>query len=388
MLTPGMAGGDPPPWRPPRQVLTFRLRSIPTTGFPGLHRPMRRTLTLLAVLAVAGAAAWWLWPRPPVGAPAAQARASTAVETATAEERDVTPTLEAPGTLRANEDVVLRPEISGRVSAIRFEEGQHVQRGAVLVQLDDSVYRAEVDKARVNLELADRNFDRARDLLERKLGSVRDSDIARAALDSAEAELALARARLDKTRILAPFDGLAGLRDVSPGDYVAPGQDLVRVVDLDTIKVDFRLPEVALPLVEEARQVVVLPDALPGETLAGEVYAMEPAVTEAGRSLTLRARVANPGARLKPGMFARVRLTAGSSVRGIVIPEAAVIPGSDGPEVFRVTAGRAERVAVALGQRGPGWVQVTDGLSAGDAVVVAGQEKLRAGSPVTEAGGG
>ncbi len=349
---------------------------------------MRKILPVLVILILAAASGWWLWPRAPAGRTGMAERPPVAVETAVVEERDVTPTLETPGTLRANEDVILRPEISGRVTAIRFEEGQRVERGSVLVQLDDSLYRAEVDKARVNLDLARRNYDRARDLLEQKLGSVRDMDIARASLDSAEAELALARARLDKTTILAPFDGVAGLRDVSPGDYVAAGQDLVRVVDLDTIKVDFRLPESALKLVEDARKIVVVPDALPGETLSGEVYAIEPAVTEAGRSLTLRARLPNPGARLKPGMFARVRLTAGSSVRGVVVPEAAIVPGAQQPDVFRLNAGRAERVAVAIGQRGPGWAQITEGLSPGDVVVIAGQEKLRDGSPVADSGGG
>lgn len=343
---------------------------------------MRKILPLLIVVALAVAAGWWLWPRPPAGPPAMPQAQAVSVETAVAEERDVTPTFETPGTLRANEDVMLRPEISGRVASIRFDEGQRALRGQLLVQLDDSVYRAEVDKARVTLELARRNFDRARDLLERRLGSVRDMDIARAELESAEAELALARARLDKTRIEAPFDGIVGLRRVSPGDYVAAGQDLVRFVDLDTIKLDFRLPESVLPLIETARAVTVLPDALPGERLAGEVYAIEPAVTETGRSLTLRARVANPGARLKPGMFARVELVSGIAVRGVVVPEAAIVPAVDAPALFKLRDGHAHRVVVTIGQRGPGWVHVEGDVAAGDVVVIAGQDRLRDGAPV------
>jgi len=354
---------------------------------PQTVSPMRNFLPLTIVVALAAAAAWWLWPKPPAGPPAQQAPRSVAVETAVAEERDVTPTLETVGTLRANEDVMLRPEISGRVSEIGFQEGQRVRRGRLLVQLDDALYRAEVDKAKVELDLAERNFDRARDLLDNKLGGVRDVDVARAELDSARAELVLAQARLDKTRIEAPFDGVAGLRKVSPGDYVAAGQDLVRFVDLDTMKVDFRLPESVLPLVEGATEVTVLPDALPGERLAGTVYAIEPAVTEAGRSLTLRARVRNPDARLKPGMFARVELTSGIPVSGVVIPEAAIIPEADQPSVFRVVDGLAQRVKVTVDQRGPGWVHAREGLEPGDVVVIAGQEKLRDGAPVEAAAG-
>lgn len=351
---------------------------------------MRKFLPYLLILAVTAATGWWLWPRAPGGPAGAggPAAVAVAVETAVAEERDVTPTLEAVGSLRANEDVVLRPEISGRVVAIRFTEGQRVARGAPLVVLDGSVYRAELDKARVNLDLARRNHERARELVEKKLGSVRDEDVAEAALRSAEAELALAKARLDKATITAPFAGMVGLREVSPGDYVAAGQDLVRIVDLDIMKVDFLLPESALPLVGEADTIKVLPDALPGESFDGQVYAMEPAVTETSRSLTLRARIANSGARLKPGMFARVQLKASHAMRGVVVPETAIVPGAERPAVFRVNAGRAEHVPVSVGERGPGWVQVTDGLAAGEVVVVAGQEKLRDGALVETAPAG
>ena len=350
---------------------------------------MRKFLPYVVILALTAMLGWWLWPRPPAGPGGGFGDGGPVpVEMAAAEERDVTPTLVAVGSLRANEDVVIRPEIGGRVDAIRFTEGQRVARGAPLVLLDGSVYRAEVDKAQVGLDLARRNHDRARDLLEKKLGSVNDRDIAEAALHSAEAELALARARLAKATLAAPFAGIVGLRSVSPGDYVAAGQDLVRLVDLDTMKVDFQLPESALPLLGEGDTVVVLPDALPGERFDGRVYAIEPAVTETGRSLTLRARITNPGGRLKPGMFARVELRASRPVRGIVVPEAAIIPGAKSPAVFRVNAGRAERVAVSVGERGAGWVQVTDGLAAGEVVVVAGQEKLRDGAPVATAPAG
>jgi membrane fusion protein (multidrug efflux system) len=350
---------------------------------------MRKFLPFAVILALATALAWWLWPRPPSGPGGGFGGGGPVmVETAVAEERDVTPTLQAIGSLRANEDVVLRPEIGGRVDAIRFTEGQRVARGVPLVVLDGSVYRAEVDKARVAVDLARRNHDRARDLLEKKLGSVNDRDVAEAALRSAEAELALEQARLAKATLSAPFAGIVGLRSVSPGDYVAAGQDLVRLVDLDTMKADFQLPESALPLLGDSDAVTVLPDALPGVRFEGKVYAVEPAVTETGRSLTLRARITNPEGRLKPGMFARIELRASQPVRGIVIPEAAIVPGSESPAVFRVTAGRAESVPVAVGERGAGWVQVTEGLAAGEVVVVAGQEKLRDGVPVATAPAG
>jgi membrane fusion protein, multidrug efflux system len=344
---------------------------------------MRRSLPFIVLAAVAALAAWWLWPRAP-GAGPKPARGGFAqpVVTAAAIEEDVTPVLSAVGTLRANDDVILRPEVAGRVAAIRFEEGQAVRRGQPLVRLDASLWQAEADKAHAAAELARRNFARVRELQEQSLASGRDRDNAQAELDASAAELAVTEARLQKATIAAPFDGVAGLRKVSVGDYVAPGQDLVRIVDLDPLKVDFELPETALPAIGTARNVEVSVTAVPGLRLSGEVYAVEPAVTDAGRNLLLRARLANPDGRLKPGLFARVQLQTGVRIRGITVPEAAIVPSSAGTVVFRAAGDHAESVPVTLGERRNGRVQVLAGVAAGDAIVVAGQEKLHDGAPI------
>ncbi|MCB1863573.1 MAG: efflux RND transporter periplasmic adaptor subunit, partial [Gammaproteobacteria bacterium] len=152
--------------------------------------------------------------------------------------------VEAVGNLRANEAIVLRPEIDGRITAIAFEEGERVRRGQVLMRLDDSVFAAELAQAEARLALGQTNFERADSMKKQGYGSDQEKDRTASELRVNRAEVALAQARLAKTRLLAPFDGLLGLRNVSVGDYVQPGTDLVSLFDLSVLKVDFRIPEI------------------------------------------------------------------------------------------------------------------------------------------------
>ncbi|MBL8660419.1 MAG: efflux RND transporter periplasmic adaptor subunit, partial [Rhodospirillales bacterium] len=203
-----------------------------------------------------------------------------------------------------------------------------------------------------------------------------------ASLDSDRAKVDLAEARLDKTRITAPFSGMIGLRRVSVGDYVSSGEDLVNLESIDPIKVDFRIAERHLSDLRAGQELELEVDAYPGRRFRGRVFAVDPQVDPGGRSIALRAEVPNPDGLLRPGLFSRIRLVLNVRDDAITVPEQAIIPVGEERYVFTVVDGKAVKTKITLGQRGPGWVEVTRGLSAGDVVVTAGQLKIREGSAV------
>jgi membrane fusion protein (multidrug efflux system) len=288
----------------------------------------------------------------------------------------------AVGSLKSNESVVLRPEIAGRIAAIHLREGMPAAKGAVLVALDASTQAAELRQAEANLALSQANHRRTEELYEKKFVSARARDEAAANLKVLEAAVALAQARLQKTQIRAPFAGIVGIRNVSIGDYVKEGQELVNIEDIGALKADFRLPESYLSRLRKGQSVEVSTDAMPGQTFKGTLDAIDPLLDASGRAILLRARLENPDLKLRPGMFVRVRLAFGGERQGLAVPEEALVPAGDDNFVFRVVEGKAQRVMVKVGQRRGATVEITEGLKAGDEVVSAGQLKLRDGVPV------
>jgi membrane fusion protein (multidrug efflux system) len=286
------------------------------------------------------------------------------------------------GTLRSNESVMLRPEVAGRVTEIGFAEGSVVTAGTVLVKLDDSIPRAELAQAEAELELAQANARRAQDLYARGAGSAVARDQAVATLRTATAAVELGRARLGKFRLVAPFDGIVGLRRVSPGEFVNVGADIVNLESIDPIKLDFRVPEVFLSRIRVGQRLVVTVDAFPDRTFPGEITAIDPAIDPVGRSIAVRASLPNRDGLLRPGLFARVRLTLREEPQAIVVPEAAIMPFGGRMLVMKVVDGKAQPQPVTLGLRREGRVQVTEGLAPGDVVVTAGQMKLQPGATV------
>ena len=305
------------------------------------------------------------------------------VEAATARLGKVERAILAVGTLRSNQSIVVRPEIAGRVAKIHFDEGHKVPAGAPLISLDDSIARAEVAQARASLALSQANFQRANELLERRAGTARARDEALAKLRTDEATLALSQARLEKMTIIAPFEGIVGLRKVDLGDFIAVGQDIANLEDVDPMKVDFRVPEVYLAAVRAGQRIAVSADAFPGRNFSGEVYAIDPLIDDRGRSIVIRARIANPDDMLRPGLFVRVRLILTARENAVLIPEEALIPIGSDQFVYRVVDGKAVNTKVEIGERQSGEVHVTGGLSAGDVVITAGQIKVQPGMPVS-----
>ena len=288
----------------------------------------------------------------------------------------------AVGTLRADETVMVRPEIAGRVETIHFREGQKIRQGEPLVTLDQEEYQAQLASSAAQLALEQSSYRRLQDMDRQQLASQQNLDEAKAKLDTARAQQELNRVRLSKTVIRAPFDGMIGLRKISPGAYVKPGDDIVALESLGAMKLDFRVPETYLARLAVDQRLAARVDAYPEQSFEGTIYAIEPALDEETRTVLLRARLPNPHNQLRPGLFARVSLILERRENALVVPEQAIVPVGQTTFVYRVVDGKAVMTPVKLGLRRPGLVEILEGLSAGDLVVTDGQLKIRDGAAV------
>ena len=320
--------------------------------------------------------------------PAKGAGGGTPVELGKPEKLNWQKSVLAVGSLRSDESVIVRAEQPGRITALNFKEGQPVRLGQVLVQLDDSVARAELEQARANQKLGKAKFDRAVELKQRNFISGQAQDEAENAMRVADATVSLADAKLSKLTINAPFSGTIGLRTASTGDYVKDGQDIVNLEKTDPIKVDFKVPEIFQSKITVGQPLSVALDALPGQAFTGKVVAVNPQLDTAGRAVVLRAQMDNRSGVLKPGMFARVRLTLADTGETVVVPEQSVAMQGEDQIMFKVIDGRAMRTKVEVGQRRDGKVEILDGIGGSDTIVVAGWQRLRDGAAVRPASGG
>lgn len=342
-------------------------------------------MILLALAVFGGAGYFWKTSTSPSVAPksAAPEAKGAPVKVGLVKTGAISEEVSAVGSLLANESVMIRPERDGRITAIHFTEGQLVRKGERLVSLDTAEIQAQLAAATSDLTLNRSRLRRAEDLHAKKFISAQALDDAREALNQSIARQAEIQARLDKSTIIAPFEGVAGLRQVSPGAYVKAGQDIARLEGIGTLKLDFRLPELYLGRIKTKQNLLARVDAYAGETFNGEIYAIEPAVDEQTRTVLLRARVPNPGVRLKPGMFARVVLVLETRENALIVPEQALVPQGQDRYVYRLTGGKASLTKIEMGLRRPGEVEIRKGLAAGDTIVVDGQLRLRDGAPVT-----
>jgi len=289
--------------------------------------------------------------------------------------------IEAVGNARANESVDITAKVSNLVTAVRFQEGQNVARGAVLIELDSQQARADLAIAEAALTESRSQFKRSRELYTTKVLSDSQLEQIEATLKANEARVASARAHLADTVIRAPFAGRVGLRRVSVGSLISPGTVITTLDDTRTIKLDFSVPETKVRSVRTGLAVSALSAAYPGETFAGTVESIDSRVDPNTRSFTVRARVPNGAGQLKPGMFLTVRL-ARTATDVLLVPEHALVPEQGNVFVFVVADGRAEKRKVQTGSRQVGQVQVTDGLRVGELVVTEGTQKLRDGAAV------
>jgi len=291
-------------------------------------------------------------------------------------------TIEALGTARANESIEIRALVSQRIVAIRFEEGEHVEAGRVLVELQSAEARAEVASAKATLVESTSQLRRAQKLYETKAVSTSELDQRLTRRDADQAALDAAEARFADTRVTAPFAGVLGLRNVSLGSYVTPDDVITTLDDTDPIKLDFAVPETVLARLEPGLSIVAKNAAWPGIDFAGQVESIDTRVDPVSRTLTVRALIPNAEERLRPGMFLTVILLR-DDVKALVVPETAIVPERSRRFVFVVGPDDiVERREVNTGRRKPGLVEVTGGLSAGEVVVVEGTQKAIPGRAV------
>ena len=365
----------------------------------------------------------------PGGAPAGPPRAM-GVEVAKVEQSTLRDDAQTVGTLKSRQNTMLRPEVAGRVVALGFADGSQVRKGQMLVQLDDTLQRAEIQQAQAQMSIAQANHKRNQELVEKGFIAQRSLDESQASLQVAQAQVALTCARWERMRIVAPFSGTVGLRNINLGDFVKDGADLVNLEDLTQLYVDFRLPERYQSKLSPKQPVEVVIDALSGSSFQARVEAIDPLIDANGRSISVRAVLRNdgpaaslkplepavatpsptppdaacpprplqamdkftPAGPLRPGMFARVNALFALKNEALSIPEEAIVPMGGKQFVIRAVppedvpaAGPLPpdtklvslRTEVKLGARRPGRVEILSGLTAQDTVVVAGQHRLQ-----------
>jgi membrane fusion protein (multidrug efflux system) len=343
----------------------------------------RFRLVLIVVLALIGLglAAWRLgWFAP--AAPQSKGPPPAPVEVAAVVEQSIADTLSVTGEFKSRQSVDLRPEVAGRIAQIHFKDGQSVDKGQLLVSLDDRLLKAELAQAKAEAQLAASNYSRAQDLFAKKFISARALDESKAAAEIAAAKRDLSQARLDRMVLTAPFAGRVGLRQHSVGDFVKDGDTVAIVEDSSRLMFDFRVPERFMSQVRPGQrlQIELLDQS---KSVPAQVEAVDARIDAEGRFIALRAMVDNTKGQIKPGLFGRAKLNLVEREKALVVSEEALVGERNGFFVWRVKDGKAEKVPVQLGIRLEKSVEVTKGLAAGDQVVIAGQLKIRApGQPL------
>ena len=289
----------------------------------------------------------------------------------------------AVGSLRSRRGVVLRPEVSGRITQLNFTDGQRVRKGQLLVQFDDQLQQAQVQQSQAELSIAQANQKRNQELVAQNFISQRSLDESAANLQVAQAKLALAKATASRLKIIAPFDAIAGIRQVNVGDYLKDGADIVNIEDIDAIYVDYRLPERFQSKVKRGQTATLDIDALPGQSYTAQIQAIDPLIDANGRSVGIRGCIDNRLLQLRPGMFARVKTVFGVKNDARVIPEEAIVPQGGKQFVIKLINGADEqtrisqRVEVKVGLRSPGKVEILQGLEPGDTIITTGQQRVQ-----------
>jgi len=304
------------------------------------------------------------------------------VEAAVARTDTVRDEIAATGQIEALQSIELRPEVEGRIVGILFHEGQEVEQGVPLFQVDSTELAAQVAQLAAQRDLAQQDLARAKDLVAQNAASTADLQRAEATARGAEAQYRLQSTRLGRTTVRAPFAGVVGQRFVSLGDYVTTSSRLVTLQTVTPQRAAFQVPERYARALRPGQAVTFRVGAISGRDFVGQVDFVDPVVQLPGRTILVKARVANPQRLLQPGMFIEAHLVTAVRPRAVVIPEEAVVPLEGTNFVWVVGDGKASRRPVTLGVRTPGSVEVTSGLAAGEQVVTGGLELLFPGAPV------
>ena len=285
------------------------------------------------------------------------------------------------GTLESNEEIELRSEISGVVESINFKEGTKVAKGQVLFHVNDIEMRARLSKVKTAQQLASENQRRAKLLLDKQAISQEEYEIASADFESARAESELISAQLSKTTVRAPFSGTIGLRSISIGTYVTPATPIVNLVNTDQLKLTFAIPEKYVSRMKVGSN-LTFTTSNSKEEHSAKVYAIEPQVDVATRTLKMRAIAENKEGKLYPGSFANVTLPLETINDALMVPTEALIPIQNGKKIFISKDGKAIDVIVETGTRTDSVIRVLSGIKVGDTILTSGVMSLKNGTPV------
>jgi len=345
-------------------------------------------IAVVGVLAAVSAGGWyyrdaWLPGQPAkASATATPAQRAIPIEAQKVRIGPVDDIVEAVGTALANESLTGASKIAGTVKAIRFEEGQSVKAGAVLLELEDREPAADLEATKATRDQAKAALDRASRLLSTGNAPQARVDDLEGAYRAAAARVKVIEARLQDLRIVAPFSGRVGIRRVSLGSLISVGTIITTLDDVETIKLRFFVPEAAIAAIRPGANVAASGNAAPGRTFTGSIASIDTRVDATTRAVEVRAEFANKDGALKPGMFLTVKLGLNTRSGAMIVPEEAVVPEGIRQYVFVVTGGRAVKTEVKLGSRLPGEVEIREGLNPDSVVVTSGIQKIRDGSPV------
>ena len=308
---------------------------------------------------------------------------ATQVTAAEAKRQSIAETLAVVGTLVANEFVEVKSETDGTVAEILFNEGQPVKKGDLLLRLDESKFTASLAEAEANLKLSATTFERSKQLFREKLISQQEYDQAASLFQVNEATVALRKRLLQDTRIVVPLSGIAGARNISPGQVINKNTTLTWVVDLEIVKAEFTVPERFLGEIKQGQLVELSVAAYPKQKFTGEIYFIAPQVDPATRTILVKARIPNADYKLKPGMFANFDLTLTLRADSIVVPESAVMAMGDRTSVYVIGPDNTAQLRpVKVGLRTANQVEIISGVERGEKVVTEGIQKVRPGGAV------
>lgn len=370
--------------------------SAPATSAPPQKKRTRSAIFkvvagLVAVfLLIAGIKVWQIMTM--ISAGKAMTPPPTTVTSSPVEKGDWQPTLTAVGSINAVQGAIISAELAGTVSEINFQSGTTVKKGDILIKLDASAEQAQLRSAQADAELAKADFERAKDLANRKVISAAELDAASSKYAQKQATVENIQSIIDKKEIRAPFDGAAGIRTVNPGQMVNVGHALVSLQALDQVFVDFALPQQQIAELKTDLAVKVTTDAIPGREFDGKLTAINSSVDPVTRNVALQATVDNTDHALRPGMFGRVKVFLPQSNPTLFIPATAVSYAPYGNSVFLIEKKHDDKTGkdslilrqqfIRTGETRGDFVAVTEGLKEGDSVVSTGVFKLRNGMDV------
>lgn len=360
---------------------TADLRSVPPRRLP---RPVAVVIAVLVLgSAFYGISSWRDARNAYAASMGAYAPPPTEVSAVVVAIQDMPIAIRSVGSLTAVDEVVLAPEVGGRVSDVLFEAGDAVAAGAVLLRLRDTTEQAQLASAQAQQRFAQLQLERSQKLAPAGTESRQSLQQREVENEQAEAAVALIKAAIAQKTITAPFAGVLGLREVNPGAFVSAGQTIATLTALDTLHVNFNVPQQDLPKLLVGGDVTVSTDVFPGRSFAAVISAIDPSISADTRNVTVQATLDNKDASLRPGLFVNVGVNLPAKAGTILVPNTAIQSSASGDMAFLIKDGMAAIVPVTLGARLDGQVEVTSGLAAGDTLITTGQLRVRPGAPVT-----